>query len=210
MRKKPAQQRSQQLVETLLEAAGQVIAERGLAATNTRLIAERAGISVGSLYQYFEDKDAVVAALMLRLTEDLNRMIEEELPKLLDTDVRATTRTLLEAALLFFESRNGLYLEMIRNWHRLDIESPLRSFEQHMQEVFRLYAMRNYRKLRIEHLPARAFVLTNSTVFTFLRYLSLPRPPFPREKLLDELCDMIVGFSTPKKRRVRRRQAASR
>ena len=199
MRKQPAQQRSRQMVDALLEAAGQVIVQHGLTQATTRQIAERAGVSVGSLYQYFHDKDAIIAALMDRLIADLNQRIAQELLTLLDADTRTVARRLLHAALHLFEGRDGLHLELIRHWHRLDIERAVQAFERHMQEVFRLYALRHYRELHIQHLPVRAFVLTHSTVFTLLRYLSLDTPPFTREQLVEELVDMIAGFRNDSK-----------
>ena len=64
-RKQPQQSRSRATVEFLLEAAAQVFGERGYLATTTNGIAERAGVSVGSLYQYFPSKDAILLALAL-------------------------------------------------------------------------------------------------------------------------------------------------
>lgn len=57
-RKIPAQVRSQQTVAILLEAAAQVLEVGGLAGFNTNEIAKRAGVSIGSLYQYVPSKDA--------------------------------------------------------------------------------------------------------------------------------------------------------
>lgn len=61
--KQPVQQRSQATVKVILEAAVQVFEKHGHAAGTTARIAERAGVSVGSLYQYFPNKDAILAAL---------------------------------------------------------------------------------------------------------------------------------------------------
>ncbi|WP_408458121.1 TetR/AcrR family transcriptional regulator [Paraburkholderia fungorum] len=57
------------MVATLLEAAAQVLEMKGLEGFNTNAVAERAGVSVGSLYQYFPGKDALTIALMLREKE---------------------------------------------------------------------------------------------------------------------------------------------
>ena len=54
------------MVETLLEAAAQVLETKGLEGFNTNAVAERAGVSIGSLYQYFPSKDALTIALMER------------------------------------------------------------------------------------------------------------------------------------------------
>jgi AcrR family transcriptional regulator len=62
-RKRPAQQRSRETVRVLLEAAARVFEERGTAAATTDAIAERAGVSVGSLYQYFPNKESLLATL---------------------------------------------------------------------------------------------------------------------------------------------------
>ncbi|WP_348638427.1 helix-turn-helix domain-containing protein [Paraburkholderia sp. D15] len=65
-RRAPTQPRSERMVATLLEAAAQVLESKGLEGFNTNAVAERAGVSIGSLYQYFPSKDALTFALMQR------------------------------------------------------------------------------------------------------------------------------------------------
>ncbi|WP_221467692.1 TetR family transcriptional regulator [Saccharopolyspora phatthalungensis] len=66
LRRKPVQQRSAQRVEKMLSACAELIDEVGYDGLTTTLIAERAGVAVGSLYQFFPDKRAVVQELTLR------------------------------------------------------------------------------------------------------------------------------------------------
>ncbi|MDR7301946.1 TetR family transcriptional regulator [Haloactinomyces albus] len=73
LRRKPVQQRSAQRVEKMLEACGRLIDEVGYDGLTTTLIAERAGVAVGSLYQFFPDKRAVVQELTLR---NLDRFVQ--------------------------------------------------------------------------------------------------------------------------------------
>lgn len=80
MRKRPQQQRSRQMVDTLIEATARTIANHGLDSTTTPLIAETAGVSVGSLYQYFEDKDALIAALLDKLARDVTQLLDRSIP----------------------------------------------------------------------------------------------------------------------------------
>jgi len=135
-----------------------------------------------------------VAALLDKLVEDLARTVDRGLPLLLDADLTATVRGLLHAAFAFLGSNEKLYLELARNWHHLDTQRALRSLERHIQEVFRLYALHHYRELQVQDLPVAVFVLTNSTVFTILRYLSLPDAPFSRDKLVEELTGMAASY----------------
>ncbi len=65
-RKTPSQQRSVSMVDAIVEAAARILERDGFAGYSTNLIAEHAGVSVGSLYQYFPSKDAVTIALMQR------------------------------------------------------------------------------------------------------------------------------------------------
>ena len=65
-RKLPAQSRSTATVNAVLEAAARILERRGFEGYTTNAVAERAGVSIGSLYQYFPSKDAVTVALIER------------------------------------------------------------------------------------------------------------------------------------------------
>ncbi len=71
MRRVPRQQRSQRRVEIILNAAAELVSEMGYEAMTTSLIAERAETSIGSLYQFFPNKDAVLQALAKRYLGDM-------------------------------------------------------------------------------------------------------------------------------------------
>lgn len=209
MRKRPVQQRSQRLVDALVEAAGQVVAEHGLNALTTVRVAERAGVSVGSLYQYFQNKDALLAALVDRMNRELGQAVHAAAPTLIDADPRTLVRGLLDTAFVFIGGRKGLHQELLRHWHRLDIEQGLRRFEQQMMELIRAYALVHLRDLKLDPTPAQGFILINSVVFTLLRYLSLPRAPlFSREQLVEELTQLVTAGlhagTTPSTRTSRR------
>ncbi len=75
-RKRPLQARSRFTVDQLLEAAAQVFSQRGYAGTTTNQVAERAGVSIGSLYQYFPNKDALLLALVERHMEQGAALLE--------------------------------------------------------------------------------------------------------------------------------------
>ena len=76
-RKSPKQARSSATVEVILEAAARILESKGLAGYTTNAVAEKAGVSVGSLYQYFPGKDALTGSLIRRETAVLLREAEE-------------------------------------------------------------------------------------------------------------------------------------
>src|SRR5271156_6710148 len=84
LRKQPKQARSTELVATILEAAAQVLAKEGAQRFTTARVAEKAGVSVGSLYQYFPNKTAI----LFRLQSDEWRQTSELLGAILEDDHR--------------------------------------------------------------------------------------------------------------------------
>jgi AcrR family transcriptional regulator len=71
MRHRPQQTRSQERVDLILDTAAELVAEEGYEMLTTNAIAERAGISIGSLYRYFPDKDAILRGLAVRHLEQV-------------------------------------------------------------------------------------------------------------------------------------------
>lgn len=78
-RKRPSQSRSRDTVAAILDAAAQVFAKSGYAAATTNHIARRAGVSIGSLYEYFPGKDALLVALTERHVDEAERELTVEL-----------------------------------------------------------------------------------------------------------------------------------
>lgn len=77
MRRVPQQARSQERVDLILDTAAELFVEVGYESVTTNGIAARAGISIGSLYQYFPDKDAILHALADRYLEQLRATYKE-------------------------------------------------------------------------------------------------------------------------------------
>jgi AcrR family transcriptional regulator len=70
-RKLPAQARSAETVKAVVEAAARILETKGFDGYTTNAVADRAGVSIGSLYQYFPNKDAITKALIQRETSTL-------------------------------------------------------------------------------------------------------------------------------------------
>jgi AcrR family transcriptional regulator len=95
----PRQARSRALVEAVLESTARVLVERGYAGTNTNLVAERAGVSIGSLYQYFPNKDSLIAALHERHGGEMRAVVETMLATDHPRDLRGHLAVLVHAML---------------------------------------------------------------------------------------------------------------
>src|SRR3954470_9305494 len=80
-RKRPRQARSRATVESVLEATARVLVKRGFDGLTTNLVAEAAGVSIGSLYQYFPNKAALVAALIEKHVEETTSLMLAELTR---------------------------------------------------------------------------------------------------------------------------------
>ena len=80
LRRVPQQDRGQRRIERILQAAAEVIAEVGVEQATTNAIAARAETSVGSLYQFFPNKDAIVQAIAARYVRELGEVLEESMP----------------------------------------------------------------------------------------------------------------------------------
>ncbi|HYF65724.1 MAG TPA: TetR/AcrR family transcriptional regulator [Herpetosiphonaceae bacterium] len=104
-RKQPRQQRSAFMVEMILAAAARVLEQHGLDGFNTNHIAAVAGISIGSLYQYFPNKHAVMAALIDHAQSGLVQSIGVALAEARGLPLAAGLRRLIRAAIAYqFES----------------------------------------------------------------------------------------------------------
>ncbi len=80
-RKLPKQERSRITVEAILEATTHILVEEGYDKANTNRIAERAGISLGSLYQYFPNKEALMTALMDQHATEMAELVGTKLDR---------------------------------------------------------------------------------------------------------------------------------
>lgn len=96
LRKQPAQRRSMERVEQILDAAGALVAERGYAGITTSLIARRARVPPGTLYEFFADKRAVVHAAAARNLDRFGADVATAMAASPPDDLRAAARIILD------------------------------------------------------------------------------------------------------------------
>lgn len=106
-RKLPVQARTVKTRAAIIEAAAQILARDGEAALTTSRIAERAGVSVGSIYQHFADKDSITQTLIDGQRDEIAGHIARELDQQTDLGVETTVRRIIRALVETFRSRRG-------------------------------------------------------------------------------------------------------
>ena len=111
-RKLPRQERAKATHDAILEAATRIISAGGLAAFNTNAVAARAGVSIGSLYQYFPNKDALMVGLIHRQQQRQYESIAAEIAQLGDVDLATAVRSVVRAAMRHHHD-NSLYASAI-------------------------------------------------------------------------------------------------
>ena len=104
-RRIPRQARSAETVSAILEAAAQVLEAGGLAAFTTNAVAERAGVSIGTLYQYFSDKNALLMALAEREMKRALENVAVALAGTVDRSVEGCVRAMVRAIIHAFGGR---------------------------------------------------------------------------------------------------------
>jgi AcrR family transcriptional regulator len=148
-RKAPLQSRSQATVAAILEAAARVLARQSLPGFNTNRVAEVAGVSIGTLYQYFPNKEALIGALIEReqaaLADAVQQAVDDSAGKSLQASIAALVRVAIQhqfgqplfAAALDHEER------------RLPLQRVLRATEQRIAGSVMALLSRHARRLRV-------------------------------------------------------------
>lgn len=107
-RKRPRQTRSVATFEAILEAAARILETLGFAGFNTNAVAELAGVSIGSLYQYFPSKDALIVELIRRERAKLSSHIVEAIQQHEAADLKEKLKLIIQAAVQHQLSRPQL------------------------------------------------------------------------------------------------------
>jgi AcrR family transcriptional regulator len=195
-RKMPVQPRAQETVVAILDATAHILVHDGMARLSTNRVAERAGVSIGSLYQYFPSKDALILALAERHHQTVVSLLAKEMVHLEpDTRVKVNLREQIERIVTAMVKihRHDPAL------HRALCEGPPRdlAFETIHQTsgVMVRAALSHYREHILCHdLDAAAFLLV-TTVEAATHQAALFRPDLIHaSKLERELSDMITRY----------------
>lgn len=189
MPRQPKQSRSRATVDAIVEAGFRSVATHGTQAT-TRQIAEAAGISIGSLYEYFKNKEAVFAAMHERFIQDVVSLIQETTPVIVQMPPDQGTRELLARFGEFLQRNDERYLRAARKL--VDSDSLLYTdpIRQMLMQLVMTYVMTRPEYASASDLQTLAYIMVNSGIFMMVHHLTDPSPPIS----FDELCDGLAGI----------------
>ncbi|WP_089606169.1 TetR/AcrR family transcriptional regulator [Acinetobacter piscicola] len=194
MRKKPQQQRAKIIVENILEAAQLCIAEQGLLQVTTPKISEKSGVSVGSIYQYFENKDEIIQELLSRKSEKLGLALKQ----IAITQEGLAIEEIIPLCIQFgfdtMKADSGFFMEILKNWHGYNNSEAAQILEKHFYEVGLFVFSRFFQHWSFETLKNKSFVIINSTLFTMMRYVSSTNFLISEQQLKKELTLMILAY----------------
>ena len=193
-RKKPRQQRSQDTVACILDATARVLCTTGYDRASTNRVALAAGVSVGSLYQYFPSKEALVAALVDRHVEEMTSLVKVKLAEVATGPLDVAVHTIIQAMFDAHAVDPVLHKVLIEQVPRIGKLERVVDVEREVEVLVATFLAARKTELRRSKLEAAAFVLCRAveavTHAAVLAELKDPR----RGEVAGELCDMISRF----------------
>jgi len=198
-RKSASQKRSKATVETLLDATARVLTREGYDRASTNRIAATAGVSVGSLYQYFPNKEALVAALVARHNREMLQLLRDALKEVASLDLATAMRELVRAAVdahLVDSALHRIFAEQVPRM------GQLAKIEALQRETFLL--VRTYLEARRNEISVRDLDSATSICVTTVEALThefvINKPDAldgDRDRFIDEVTRLIVAYLKP-------------
>ena len=193
-RKTPQQRRSREMVERILAAGRTVVLRDGYDAASTNRIATEAGISPGSLYQYFPNKDAVLNAIVSRYSDDVAERITAALADRFDETGPEMVRATLEALLDALEENAELLRIVADELPRSENLARAEALEERVTGLISAYLAARPPQMRSDLAPTTAaWILVRAIENLSVRYV-LDKPPIDRTTFVSELELLVAGY----------------
>ena len=196
-RKCASQERSRATVDALVEATARILVREGFDKASTNRIAETAGVSVGSLYQYFPSKEALVAAVIERHNLDIMQVVRAALAEVATQPLERAVRTLVAAAITSHGVDPKLHRVLAEQIPRMGKLENVEAFNRDTYLLFRNYLEARRKDFRAVVLDLAAFVcVTSIEALTHRAVLHHPEilSDDGVEKLVDEATRLVVRY----------------
>jgi AcrR family transcriptional regulator len=199
-RRSPKQLRSRAIVDAIVQAGRELLASEGASSLTTNRIAERAGVSIGSLYRYFPNKDAVLAAIY---DADIGREVAD-IRAVGDWEIdHAPLRAAVIAMVDFQLTRHHRLLALGQDFYRehhgefsLGQRMGDREIEQHMIDLLARHAP----IVRVRDPRQAAFMLARGTSAIVRRAVEERPEKLSEPAFREELIDLVFCYLTAERR----------
>ena len=193
-RKRPRQARSRATVDSVLEATARVLVKHGFDGLTTNLVAQTAGVSIGSLYQYFPNKAALVGALIEKHVERLTALCLGELTRVARLPVPEAIRSVIEVMIRAHAEQPELHRVLTEQVPRVGRMAKLQEIEAMVQRMVAGLLAARRDELAIADPDMAAYVLV-SAIEAITHRAALFSPELLRDpRLIDETCTMVRRY----------------
>jgi AcrR family transcriptional regulator len=196
-RKHASQERSRATVAALVEATARILVSEGFDKASTNRIAEVAGVSVGSLYQYFPSKEALVAAVIERHNRDIMQVVQGALEEAVSLPVEEAVRRLVAMAIEAHRVDPKLHCVLAEQIPRTGRLENVDSANRAAHAAFRSYLESRRDELGVVDLGLAAFVCATSIEAVahnaVLHHVDLSKDAAV-EPLIEDTTRLIVGY----------------
>jgi AcrR family transcriptional regulator len=193
-RKLPRQERSRVTVDALLTAAAHILVESGYERASVNRIARRAGVSIGSLYQYFPTKDALVAAVIRRHSGQMIASFEKDLADAATLPLHLAVREVVRRAFTAYAVDPRLRKVIVTEVPRVETFLESREFDERILLILRGYFAFHAALMRpTNHELAARIVLC--AVEAVVQRFALDHPEaLGSDELVDEVSALVLGY----------------
>uniref|UniRef100_B8HQL7 Transcriptional regulator, TetR family n=1 Tax=Cyanothece sp. (strain PCC 7425 / ATCC 29141) TaxID=395961 RepID=B8HQL7_CYAP4 len=193
MRRQPRQARSQERVNQILDVAEELFIRQGYTATTTNAIAVGAKVPIGSLYQFFPDKAAILQALALRYTEQFHQRFTELAVELASLPLVPYVERMIEVTDQFFREHPGYHAIFMEVQGTMpELEQLDEAADAQLIQAIVLSLSQRYPELAPQDHQAIAFVLVKA-IGTLL-WLSLSQEATFQQRLVAETKRLALNY----------------
>jgi AcrR family transcriptional regulator len=203
-RKPPLQSRSRATVTAILDAMTRILDREGSEAATTTRIAQVAGTSIGTLYQYFSHRDAILDALQDRELERATEMMQRSLAVGARRTAREIARSVIEGLLSLYSAAPGLHRVLVVEGLRVAPTERVQAFDMRVIGLIRGFLSAAGLPMRRKNLDAASFVIFHAVRAAMLARLLEAPPGLDDDALVDELTDLVLRYLVDEPRRASR------
>jgi AcrR family transcriptional regulator len=196
-RKRPRQERALATVDAILGATAHVLCTIGYDRTSTNRVALAAGVSIGSLYQYFPSKEALVAALVERHTEEMTSLVKRQLAACAGEPLEVGVRTMIDAMFAAHAVDPRLHKVLIEQVPRVGRLEKLVGMEEEIEALVASYLRARTHGIRPSNVDAAAFVLVSTVEAVTHRAVLRELEPSRTRAIAQELTDLVLRYLSP-------------